>query len=175
MSGIFLLIVLGLWLALVVGIARALTKSIKHDVLRYVALTATIACLFPLIVIDEIFAAPKFRQMCSEGTKIIFDKNTIQGTTVYRQPSNFPYPEFSLVGLRGYFVEVVYTAQLVESPVISYKWFSIKGGFLIRSLGISQTTSPLLFEGICRPQEEPWQQTFIERNQLTIIDAKGTK
>ena len=173
MSGLFLLLVLGLWLALVVGIARALTKSIKHDVLRWGALMAAIACLFPLIVIDEIITAPQFAKLCEEGTKLKFDPEKIRGRMIFLDEN--PQPEISVGMLKGYYIPWRYLDATTKETLISYNSYHIKGGFLIRMLGISETTAPLTMESYCSVNEKPTQKSFLDRYKLKRIDQKDIK
>ena len=172
MTGLLLLGVLGLWFAFSVFVALKLFKFCRSDKTRLLVLVVVLAVMLPLPVADELIAAPQFRQMCKEGTTLKFDPESIVGTTVYRQPSKFPFPKFSLVGLTGYYVQVTYTATPTGKPVIAYRWFSIDGGMLIRLLGISETKAPLTFSGSCRPTEEPWEKTFLSHYNLTIIEIK---
>ena len=175
MTGLFLIAVVVLWAWIAVFIARALTIRVKRALVRRLGATILALVLLPLPVADELIAAPQFRALCEEGTKLKFDPQAINGMTVYRQPSKWPFPQFSIVGLDGYYLETIYTDQPDGKPVISYKWYSIKGGILIRVLGISEKTAPLTFKGSCRPLEEPWQQSFLALHKLTIIEIKDSK
>ena len=175
MTGIFLLAVLGAWAWIAIFIARALTIKVKRAWARRLGVALLAIILLPAPVYDELIAGPQFKKLCEEGTKLIFDPKVINGITVYRQPSKFPFPEFRVGGLTGYFVQVTYTDLPVGQPLISYKWYEIKGGMLIRALGISETNAPLIFDGSCRPLEEPWQKTFLARHKLTTVEIKGQK
>lgn len=172
MSGLLLLGVIGIWIVIVVFVTKWLARLLKPGAVRNVVVTMTFAVLLLLPVIDELIAAPQFRALCEEGTKLKFDPTVINGMTVYRQSSKFPFPEFRILGLVGYYIETIYTDQPKGMPVISSKSYSIKGGILIRTLGISETTAPLIFKGSCRPLEVPYQQPFLAQHKLTIIEIK---
>lgn len=172
MTGLLLLGVLAVWAWIAIFIARALTMRVKRDLPRRLGAAIFALALLPMPVYDELIAAPKFKKLCEEGTQLKFDPKVIHNMTVYRKPAKFPFPEFQLAGLVGYYIEAVYTDQPDGNPVISSRSYSIKGGILIRVLGISQTTAPLTFIGSCRPLEVPYQQSFLARHKLTIIETK---
>lgn len=175
MSGLLLLGVIGIWVAIVVFVAKWLARRFKPGAVRNIVVAMATVVMLALPVADELISAPQFNKLCEEGAKLKFDPKTIYGMTVYRQPSKFPFPEFRIVGLVGYYIEAIYTDQPVGAPVISSKSYSIKGGVLIRALGISETTAPLTFKGSCRPLEVPYQQPFLTRHKLTIIEIKDSK
>lgn len=174
MTGIFLLGVLAVWLALVAGFAYALTKSIKSDVLRYSAFLLAVACLFPLIVIDELVTAPQFAKLCKEGTKLKFDPDKIRGKTIFFEAVS-PPPRFSVGLLQGYYLNWHYLDASTKEVLISEKTYVIQGGVLIRTLGISETTSPLLMESSCGPSEHPNQKRFLDRYNMKFIEEKDIK
>jgi hypothetical protein len=175
MSGIFLLIVLGLWLVLVVGIAYALTKSIKHELLRYAARIAVVACLFPLIVIDELITKPQFEKLCAEGTKLKFDPEKIRGRTIFQQKSDAAHPPLSVGLLNGYQINSQYFDASTKEQIILANSYHLKGGLLIRTLGISQTTAPLMMESYCAPNERPSQKSFLDRYDMKYLEEKDIK
>ena len=175
MTGFFLIAVLGVWCWIAIFIARALTIRVKRAGARRLGAMIVALVLLPLPVADELIAAPQFRALCAEGTKLRFDPQVIDGMTVYEQPSTWPFPRFSIAGLDGYYINATYTDQPGGKTVISSKSYAIKGGILIRALGISEKTAPLTFEGSCRPTEVPYQHTFLARHKLTIIEIKDSK
>ena len=175
MTGFFLIAVVAVWAWIAVFIARALTIRVKRAWVRRLGATILALFLLPLPIADELIAAPQFRALCEEGTKLKFDPQVIDGMTVYEQPSKWPFPQFSIAGLDGYYINATYTDQPNGKTVISSKSYSIKGGILIRALGISEKTAPLTFDGSCRPTEVPYQQPFLARHKLTIIEIKDSK
>lgn len=173
MSGLFLLGVLALWLVLVVWMARLLTKSIKREWLQVISLYAAIVLIFPLIVIDELITAPQFKKLCEEGTKLTFDPEKIRGKTIFLDEN--PQPDISVGLLRGYYIPWRYLDATTKETLISYNSYHIKGGLLIRMLGISETTAPLTMRRYCSTNEHPDQKNFLDRYNLKYIDRKHVK
>lgn len=175
MTGFLLLGVLGVWLVLVVWLARWLTKSIKRDWLRYIALVIVITCLFPLIVIDELISKPQFERLCAEGAKLKFDPQKIRGKTIFLGEIASPKPSFTVGFLGGYYIPWRYLDATTKEELIAYNSYHIEGGFLIRALGISETRAPLMMESFCSPNEKPTQKSFLERFELKRVERKDVK
>jgi hypothetical protein len=175
MSGLFLLTVLGLWLVLVVFIARRLTKSITRTWLRYGVFCMAVVGLFPLIVIDELITAPQFAKLCEEGTKLKFDPEKIWGRTVFLAESPYPRPELAVGMLTGYYTPSRYLDATTKEQLITFTSYFLKGGVLIRTLGISETTAPLMMESYCAPLEKPWQKPFLTRYSMNYVEEKDIK
>ena len=173
MSGLLLLGVLGIWLLIVVWIALKLTKSIKQNWLRIVVFCATVVLLFPLIVADELITAPQFAKLCEEGTKLKFDPEKIRGKTIFLDEN--PQPEISVGMLKGYYIPWRYLDMTTKETLISYNSYHLKGGFLIRLLGISETTAPLTMRSYCSSKEEPWQKKFLSQHYMKYIERKEVK
>lgn len=175
MSGLFLLTVLGLWLVLVVFIARRLTKSITRTWLRYGVFCMAVVGLFPLIVIDELITAPQFAKLCEEGTKLKFDPEKIRGRTIFLPKSNASHPRLHVGMLHGYQINSRYLDAATKEQLVVANSYHLKGGFFIRTLGISETNAPLVMRSYCAPQEEVWQRSFLDRFDLKYVQEKDIK
>lgn len=74
--------------------------------------------------------------------------------------------------LSGYYTPSRYLDATTKEELISFNSYFLKGGVLIRTLGISETTAPLMIESNCGPAEEPWQKTFLDRYELVKSERK---
>ena len=173
MTGLFLLGVLGVWLAIVVWIAWKLTRGIKRNGLRQAVFGIAIVGLFPLIVIDEMITAPQFEKLCEEGTKLKFDPEKIRGRTIYLASN--PQPDISIGLMNGYYIPSRYMDATTKEELISYNSYHLKGGVFISALGISEKNAPLTMRSYCSPAERPWQKTFLNRYDIKYIEQKNIK
>ena len=172
MTGLFLIAVVVVWAWIAVFIARALTIRVKRALVRRLGATILALVLLPLPVADELIAAPQFRTLCEDGTKVKFDPLTIRGKTIFSNVNPTPDPRITVGTLHGYYVPWRYYDAATKELVISYRTYYIKGGLLIRLLGISEKQAPLTFEGSCAPVEhDKWLQ-FLKINQLSEIDLR---
>ena len=175
MTGFLLLGVIAIWLAIIVFVARLVWRRMKPGVLRGLACALVVAVMIPLPVADELLSKGEFERLCAEGTKLRFDPEKIRGRTIFLAESPYPRPTLSVGMLTGYYTPSQYLDATTKETLISYNSYDIKGGFLIRSLGISETTAPLMMESFCSPPEKPWQKTFLNRYELSRIERKDVK
>lgn len=175
MTGLFLIAVLGIWCGIAIFIARVLTIKVKNAWARRLGATILVLVLLPLPVADELIAAPQFRALCEEGTKLEFDPLTIRGKTIFSKANPTPDPRITVGTLHGYYIPWRYYDAATKELVISYRTYDIKGGLLIRLLGISEKTAPLTFTGYCGPVEHKKWLQFLKLNQLSEIDLRERK
>jgi hypothetical protein len=117
----------------------------------------TQSLLFLMLLItplaDEIVGVFQFRALCSEGTVVQVDEKKAFGRIVrYQRRGKDVYAANTVVKIR------VDTASFkdveTDEILLSYKTYSATGGWLIRMLSISETNSPLIFNGYCAPKNE---------------------
>ncbi|MEO8384987.1 MAG: hypothetical protein ABI583_07090 [Betaproteobacteria bacterium] len=175
MSGLLLLGVLGIWIAIVILLARWLGNLAKSRGLRFdVVFVITALVLLPLPVADELITAPQFSKLCEEGTKLKFDPEKIRGRTVYFVAEN-PPPSLSIGLLHGYSLHWRYLDAATKEELIASNSYHLKGGFLIRMLGISERDAPLTMRSYCAPKEEASQKSFLNRYDMKYIEQKDIK
>ena len=153
MSGLYLLFVAAVWLALTLATAYAITSRIKDAVLRVVAMLALIGLLLPLPLVDELVGKRQFEQLCKDNSTIQVDRATAVGKTVYFVPQ-------PAVEVKGTWVRVVLKPQkfvdvVTGEIVVSYNELMASGGRLSRALAISEAGVPLTFIGTCALNENP--------------------
>ena len=173
MTGIFLLAVLGAWAWIAIFIARVLTIRVKLAWARRLGATIFAVILLPVPVYDEVITAPQFAKLCEEGTRLKFDSERIRGKTIFLAPE--PQPDIAIGLLRGYYIPWRYLDVTTKEVLISYNSYHLKGGLLIRLLGISETTAPLTMRSYCTTPEQPWQESFLNRYDLKRLDMKEVK
>ena len=173
MTGLFLIAVVVLWAWIAVFIARALTIRVKRALVRRLGATILALVLLPLPVADELIAAPQFRSLCEDGTKLKFNPDRIRGRTIFL--AHDPQPDISVGLLRGYYIPSRYLDATTNEVLITTNSYHLKGGLLIRMLGISEKTAPLTMPRYCASPEEPWQPHFLKRYELTYVERRDVK
>jgi hypothetical protein len=166
MSGLYLLLVAAVWLALSVATAYAITSRIKDAVLRVVAMLALTGLLLPLPLVDELVGKWQFEQLCKDNSTIQVDRARAVGKTVYfvPQPTVDVTGTWVRVALRPHkFVDVV-----TGESVISYNELMASGGRLSRALGISEGGVPLTFVGSCALDENP--RALFKSLNVSVMD-----
>jgi hypothetical protein len=149
MTGIYLLFVAFIWMAVVIWLSKISTRNFPMETWRVPVAIVIFAVLFPLPLIDEIVGGRQFEQLCKENSKIRVNKAMAAGRTVY-------LAEVPFVEVKGTWVRVVlrpwrYLDATTNEPVISYNILMADGGWLVRSMGISSGGVPLTFKGSCEP------------------------
>ncbi len=158
MTGLFLLFIATAWIAVAAAIAYASTSSIRMKTLRFLLSVAVWGLLLPLPLIDELVGKLQFDRLCNEYSAIQIDANA-RGKTVYLE-------ETSDVELQGTWLRIVrkpwrfVDAQSRDSVVV-YNTLLADGGWLVRSLSLTEGGAPISFRGSCSPKNRPASiQTF---------------
>ncbi|GGC66467.1 hypothetical protein [Undibacterium terreum] len=110
-----------------------------RDVSRHVALT----------LVDEFFAQDQFKALCQAHSQLIFDPQTAAGRTIYLE-------KIGRQSIEGTWVPMTietwrFRDVKTREPVASFELIFAKAGFLGRSLGLTQSPSPFLFDAFCAP------------------------
>ncbi len=173
MSGLFLLGVIGIWVAIVIFVVKWLARHFKPGVVRNIAVAITSAVMFVLPVADELISIPQFHRLCEEGTRLKFDPEKIRGRTIFLAENSQPDIRVGL--LRGYYIPWHYLDATTKEVLITSSSYHVKGGILIRMLGISETNSPLTLRSYCSSSEKAWQKNLLDRYGLKYIERKDAK
>lgn len=158
MTGLFLLVVLGIWLAIVRWLVKLVSTRLPETWWRMPARVLLFMALLPLPVADEIVGKIQFEQLCKEKAVITIDAANTQGKTVW-----FGGSERAQIRLGT--IEIMqarrnYVDAKTQEPFYHYYRLEATGGWLIRALRISEGNNPLLFRALCQPEN------------LETIDAK---
>lgn len=173
MSGLLLLGVIGVWVVIVVLVARRFARLFKPGAVRNVAVAIVSAVLLVLPVADELISAPQFHKLCEEGARLKFDSEKIRGRTMYLADDSQPRIQVGL--LQGYYIQWHYLDAATNETLITSNSYHLKGGLLIRALGISETNAPLTMLSYCSSPEKPWQKSFLIKYDLKYIEKKDVK
>jgi len=154
MTGIFLLIVVGLWIWACVAITHLVLRRIDARWWRWPLALVVFGLLLVVPVIDEIIGGFQFRSLCEKGAVLTIDAEKTSGKTVrvVIEPSNEVVAGQALRTLRSHYS---YQAVGNGEEVASYDTYAVNGGWFIRALGISESSSPLLIGApYCGPPKE---------------------
>lgn len=173
MSGLLLIGVFGIWIAIVFFLMRGLRRLLKPGAVRVVAVTTATTALLVLPVADELISAPQFQKLCKEGTKLKFDPEKIRGKTIFLAEN--PQPPIDVGLLRGHYIPWHYLDTTTKEKLITFNSYHLKGGLFIRMLGISETNAPLTMRSYCAPQEKVWQKSFLNRYDLKYVERRDVK
>jgi hypothetical protein len=167
MTGLYLLVVAGIWLAIVLGVSRLVTTKLSTPRWRDPIRVLTVVALLALPLIDEIVGGQQFEQLCEENSTIQVDRATARGKTVYFTPQ--PDRE-----IKGTWVRIVlqprrFVDATTGDTVISFNDLVAEGGRFIRTLGISEGGVPLTFKGWCHPGDQFTLRNLLKELNITAI------
>ncbi|RCS56719.1 hypothetical protein [Parvibium lacunae] len=168
MTGIFLLAVIALWSYCAFRIARWASQRIAKPTLR----RGTILLLFVMLMIlpvgDEIIGAMQFRALCEKSQYITWLDSANGQVLTLRDPKTgyVATLDKKIIGTFLPIVESEFLWREVETrkPTLSYKSLNVGGGWLIRTLGISEGHVPIFIE---HPSCSPDIQKIFLDNHFT--------
>lgn len=151
MTGLFLLLVIGIWIAFISWLVPKIIQKIPSKVVRGVVGTVLFLFFLVLPLIDEIIGGFQFRALCKEGAVMNVDEEKAINKIVISQRAKTTYPA-------GYFLPIrkqywSYIDPDSKEVLVSWNEYRANGGIFIRTLGISETDSPLIFDGVCYPEQ----------------------
>ncbi len=178
MTGLLLIFLAAVWLALTTAVAYFGTKRIESAVLRSVSALLLFSVLLPLPLINEIVGKYQFEQLCKDNATIRIDRATAVGKTVY-------LAESTDVEIKGKWLRFVvkpwrYVDVTTGETVVSYKTLMADGGLFFRMIRISEGGVPLTFKGSCYPGElsklqnlfQELNVTQVQRSELPLEETK---
>ena len=145
MAGLIALAVLAAWIWLVGQIAKLLTKRWQSQPFRRrVYVLMVFALILPLPVVDEIIGRYQFLALCEEGARPRYDEVKLRGRTVNLR--KVPHPEVPGVleipnrvvpaAIRIIELTIDWLDRHTGEPLLSYRRYEAKGGWLMRWLGL---------------------------------------
>jgi len=145
--------------------------------MRHVATGGFFVLLMLLPVSDEIIGGIQFRALCKAGAIMRVDEERAKNSILTaRRILNNGYMSIPAKTVARWPLEIressyeFYSKNLSE-PVIDYKTYSVKGGILIRFLGISEGNHPLVIpQAHCKPPETI--ESVVKRLNITIANWK---
>ena len=167
MTGLFLLLVALIWLAVVIGLSTFVTRKLPMATWRIPSAMVVFVVLLPLPLIDEIVGGWQFERLCQENSAIQIDRVTAVGKTVY-------LADLPDVDISGTWVHVVlHPRKFVDATtgelVVSFNDLIAVGGRFIQTLGISEGGVPLTFKGWCQPGDQYTLEKILKDLNMTLI------
>lgn len=166
MTGIFLLFVAGIWLGIVIFLAKAIAKKMPEKWWRIPLSVLAFLALLPLPLVDEIVGGMQFANLCKQSATIQVDREKAKGRTVFYDPQ-------SSVNFNGTWLPIAmqpwkFVDAKTGETILSYNTLIAGGGRFIRMLGISEGGMPLTFSGTCGPKENI--KDLIKSLEITALD-----
>ena len=152
MTGIYLLVVVFIWVAFVIWVGKISTEKLPMATWRIPVASLIIAALLPLPLIDEIVGGKQFEKLCKENSTIQVDRTTAAGRTIFLAKTVD-------VEIKGTWVRIImqprkFIDASTGETVVSYNDLIADGGHFISTLGISEGGVPLTFKGWCHPGDQ---------------------
>jgi hypothetical protein len=166
MTGILLILASGIWLAIVIGLSASTTRALPATSWRLLVGILVFAALLPLPLFDEIVGRVQFSELCKQHDLIRADREKVKGTTVYFEPVDAVHIQTLWIPVR--LQSWRYVAAGTGEVVIGYETLHATGGWLIRTLRISEGDVPLTFKDSCYPREDV--RKFSTGLQITALD-----
>ena len=141
MTGIFLLVVVGLWLWVCFAVSRALMRRFRSKQWRWVIGLAVFVALLIAPVADEIVGGVQFRALCERDAVLTIDVAKVRGRTLKRLWVE-SFPANTVLRIRRVQYQLLDVSNGKEMG--KYATLSVWGGWFVRALGISEGNAPLL-------------------------------
>ena len=152
MTGVFLLVVFGLWLWACIAVARALLRHFQPRPWRWLIAPMVFVAMLVAPVADEIVGGFQFRKLCEKNAVFRIGVDKLEGRTTKAvvQPANEIVPGTAITIYHSRFE---YTDVQSGEVVVNFDEYVAKGGIFIRTLGISQGGAPITMgRPACSPQ-----------------------
>ena len=164
MTGLLLLLVVTIWAFAAYWLTRLIATKVPNAGRRISARIGVFLVLFALPLADEIVGLFQFQHLCRQHSGIQVDRAKAIGKTVHLAP--MPSEEVSGTWVKIVLQPIRFLEKASGEPVMSYSGLTAYGGWLIRTLGISEKDKPLLFRGSCWPKET---DRFMKELNIKVI------
>lgn len=145
MTGIFFLVVVGVYVFVISHLVSRLTRGIRNTKLQLLAGGGAFLLLMALPLADEIVGAFQFNALCKENAVLRIDEEKVKGKSVRLviDPVNEVLPYKALVIYHSH-----YTFSDVSSKekLAEFDEYVAKGGWFVHALGISNSNPPILIQ-----------------------------
>jgi hypothetical protein len=166
MTGILLIAIVTVWVIAVLTITRWATRRLGSSALKLMAITILIPVLLVLPMADELIGMWQFDSLCKRyAVQVIDEKNAMNRRVLYQRRTKDQFVEGTALEIR--IDPKVYVDAETKRVLVAYNTLHAKGGWLIRTLGISETDAPLLFSSGCAPKD---QDAFKTKFNITVIN-----
>ncbi|MDL2336354.1 MAG: hypothetical protein QFE16_00785 [Pseudomonadota bacterium] len=166
MTGILLITVAIAWLIAVLAATRWVVRRVNSPAMKVVSCLVLFPVLLVLPLADELVGKQQFDSLCKKyAVQVIDEKHAMNRRVVFVLPEHDQFVEGTALQIR--IDPNVYRDAETNQVLVSYYTLHAKGGWFIRTLGISETNAPLLFESGCAPEE---QDAFKKKFNITVIN-----
>lgn len=166
MTGIALLALGFLWVFLAGRFAIWIASLQKYQVARWCIGLLVFVIGLPMPLADEIVGKWQFEALCKQyAVQMIDEQHAMNRRVLYEPRGADQFAQRTAVEIR--IDPVVYRDAETNQVLVSYHTLHAKGGWLIRALGISETSSPLLFQRGCAPKD---QDAFKKKFNITVVN-----
>ncbi len=166
MTGLFLIAVAIAWLATVVVLTRWVTRRFRSTASKFVSGLVVFPVLLVAPLTDELIGKRQFESLCKKYAVVVIDEqHAMNRHVVFVLPQKDQFAEGTAVQIR--IDPNVYRDAETNQVLVSYYTLHAKGGWLIRTLGISETNAPLLFRSGCAPVR---QDAFKKKFNIIVIN-----
>ena len=130
----------------------------------------SIVVVFPILLLvpvaDELIGKQQFETLCKRyAVQVVDAPSAMNAHVISVGGSSERNAEGTAIPVRVQ--PWIYKDTTTGKVVVSYHTLHAEGGWLIRTLGISSTNSPLLFSRSCAPLDE---RSFIKTFNITIVN-----
>lgn len=152
MTGLFLLALVWLWAWLMFKLSRWIGGRVTRGRWRWPLAVLLFTVLLPLPVVDELIARPQIEKLCRERAVLKIDEQKIKGRRVksFADPLNERVPGTAIPVT---FTKFIFRDAETSEELASRGSYDVKGGALVRGLGLTQSPSPLFVRDYCAPSE----------------------
>ena len=151
MAGAFLIVLFIAWLIIVITVTRLVVKRTKSSAAKVVGGVVVFSILLIAPLADEIIGKIQFEALCEKyAVAEIDERDAINRSVIYVPRKSDEYASHTAVKIR--IDQKVYRDAETKKVVVKFHTLTATGGWLIRTLGISETDSPLLFRHFCSPR-----------------------
>ncbi|MDO8336260.1 MAG: hypothetical protein Q7T74_05790 [Candidatus Saccharibacteria bacterium] len=150
MIGLIALLFFVLWGFIAYKLSKFLTKKMKAENPRKIAIPILSVLIFFVPVADEIIGGIQFRLLCNREALVAdYDENSMGRKLVSVGAVSYELREYTLPITKLHF-----SYEDIDSKeiMISWNYFKAKGGFVARSLNIFGSDAPYTFNGVCAPE-----------------------
>lgn len=152
MTGIALILILGLWVAAVAWAVSRMARLISASWWKPVALAVVTLSLVALPFLDEIVGRHQFNALCAQSATLQIHVPEAKGR-VARYIGGPVNERVEGTAIPIHHTRLRYVDSSSNEVLVSFNRYVAKGGFLITALGISENNSPLLIgRPTCSPE-----------------------
>ena len=166
MTGILLFGVAIAWLICVLAMTRWVARRFESMAMKVCCGLVLVPTLLVAPLADELIGKQQFESLCKKYAVQVIDEQHAPNARVESVGGSGDwYAAGTAVRIR--IQPWTYQDTTTQKVVASYHTLHAEGGWFIRTLGISETRSPLLFSRSCAPPDE---RAFLKTFNINIVN-----